>query len=64
MIDDQQEKIKKAIMGTFIWSFKKGDNIIYNFGVLWELYSAKKVTHYTKKELYNKPRCLRILARR
>jgi len=44
----------EKITGTFIWTFKKGDNIIYNFDILWALYEAKK--HYTgDKSLYNKP---------
>jgi len=53
-----KEKDKKIlaekIAGVFIWTFKKGDNIIYNFNILWALYEAKK--HYTGDEtLYNKP---------
>src|SRR3989338_10018001 len=46
--------LRDKITGTFIWTFKKGDNIIYNFDILWALYEAKK--YYTgNKNLFNKP---------
>ena len=39
-----------------MWSFKKGDNIVYNYKILWELYEAKNTAAYNhKKQLYNKP---------
>ena len=44
--------LRDKITGTFIWTFKKGDNIIYNFDILWALYEAKK--YYTgNKNLFN-----------
>lgn len=52
--EKDKEILIEKITGTFIWTFKKGDNIIYNFDILWALYEAKK--HYTgNKSLYNKP---------
>lgn len=32
----------EMITNSFMWSFKKGDNIIYNLNVLWVLYRAQK----------------------
>ena len=37
---------------SFVWNFKHGDNIIYNFEILQELYNVKKVT---KNNILNKP---------
>ena len=37
----QRNQLTEAITGTFMWSFKKGDNIIYNLEIAWELYEAK-----------------------
>jgi|SRR3989344_6524026 len=52
--DEDKKILTDKITGVFIWTFKKGDNIIYNFDILWSLYEAKK--HYSgKKSLYNKP---------
>jgi hypothetical protein len=62
MTGEQTKKLAEAVTGTFMWSFKKGDNIIYNFEVLWELYHAKKISHYTKKERLNKPIILILVA--
>lgn len=39
---------------TFIWSFKVGDNIVYNFQILSLLYK-KKEQDSADKDLYNKP---------
>ena len=36
-----------------MWSFKKGDNIIYNLEVAWELYEA--IARSADKRKYNKP---------
>lgn len=36
-----------------MWSFKKGDNIIYNLEIAWELYEAK--ARSVDKRKYNKP---------
>lgn len=49
----QRNQLTEAITGTFIWSFKKGDNIIYNLEIVWELYEAK--ARSTDKRKYNKP---------
>jgi hypothetical protein len=62
MTDEQKKKLARAITGTFMWSFKKGDNIIYNFEVLWELYRAKKSAHPVYKSYFNKPIILIIVA--
>lgn len=50
---DQRNQLSDAITGTFMWSFKKGDNIVYNFEVVWELYEAK--SRSADKRKYNKP---------
>ena len=56
MTPDQRHNFEQAVTGTFMWSFKKGDNIVYNYEMLWELYSAKHaVSEKYKKRLYNKP---------
>jgi len=36
----QRLAAKNAITGTFIWTFKKGDNIIYNYDIVWSIYQA------------------------
>lgn len=54
MTDTHKEIFSEKLTNTFIWTFKKGDNIIYNVDILWALYEAKK--HYIgNKNLYNKP---------
>lgn len=53
MTPRQREKLTEVITGTFMWSFKKGDNIIYNLEIIWELYGAKN--RATRKNMYNKP---------
>lgn len=55
MDDSQKEFISKVIF-TFIWDFKNGDNIIYNFDVLYELYKQRtKITPDWRKCRLNKP---------
>lgn len=49
----QRNQLTEAITGTFMWSFKKGDNIIYNLEIAWELYEAK--ARSVDKRKYNKP---------
>jgi hypothetical protein len=49
----QRDQLTEAITGTFMWSFKKGDNIVYNLEIVWELYEAK--SRSTDKRKYNKP---------
>jgi len=53
MNSNQRIQLTKAITDTFMWSFKKGDNIIYNLEIVWELYNAKAKSN--DKEKYNKP---------
>jgi hypothetical protein len=56
MNQEQRAKVEKAITGTFMWSFKKGDNIVYNFEIVWELYNAKNNTvGWSNKSKFNKP---------
>lgn len=61
-IKEKDKKIlQNKITGVFIWDFKKGDNIIYNFEILKALYEAKK--HYKgNKILYNKPITIIIIS--
>jgi len=53
MSPTQRDQLIEAITGTFMWSFKKGDNIIYNMEIVWELYEGK--SRSTDKRKYNKP---------
>lgn len=53
MTPTQRDQLTEAITGTFMWSFKKGDNIVYNLEVVWGLYNAKAVSADGRK--YNKP---------
>lgn len=53
MTSAQRDQLTEAITGTFMWSYKKGDNIIYNLEVVWELYEAK--ARSVDKRKYNKP---------
>jgi hypothetical protein len=48
------EQLNEAINNTFMWSFKKGDNIIYNFQILDALYESRK-NIVGKSQLFNKP---------
>jgi hypothetical protein len=52
MLPVQKDLLIEAITGTFMWNFKKGDNIIYNLEVVWELYDARSKS--TDKDKYNK----------
>jgi hypothetical protein len=52
---DEYDRVGRAITGTFMWSFKKGDNIVYNFDIIWELYRARRAATATHKHKYNKP---------
>ncbi|MCX6793402.1 MAG: hypothetical protein NTY12_05295 [Candidatus Falkowbacteria bacterium] len=60
-----KEKDKKIlqnkITGVFIWDFKKGDNIIYNFEILKALFEAKK-NYKNDGLLYNKPITIIIIS--
>jgi len=54
LTEKSKKILEEKITDVFIWTFKKGDNIVYNFDILWALYEAKK--HYGgNKILYNKP---------
>lgn len=61
MNKQQIDILTNKITNTFIWNFKKGDNIIYNFQILWALYEAK---FYYKgdKCLFNKPITITIIS--
>ncbi len=52
MTPAQRSQLTEAITGTFMWSFKKGDNIMYNLEIVWEQYEAKARSIDKKK--YNK----------
>lgn len=56
-----KEDMTKAL-STFIWTFKKGDNIIYNFEILEALYSSKQKAYLNEKKLFNKPIILIIIS--
>lgn len=58
-MNKNQHGILTDVVFTFIWSFKKGDNIIYNFEILFELYESKRAT---KSQYFNKPIILIIAA--
>lgn len=45
----------KSIIFKFIWSFKKGDNILYNYSILIQLYEAREEAEQDTKILFNKP---------
>lgn len=60
-ISKKYKNIISEKIGTFIWTFKKGDNIVYNFEILWALYEAKKY-HTENKQLYNKPIIIIIIS--
>ncbi len=61
MTSSERDLISKAIF-TFIWSFKKGDNILYNMEILWTLYDAKNDSPPLRKMHFNKPIMLVIVA--
>ena len=58
-MNEEPSDISKIIF-SFIWSFKKGDNILYNFSILDEVYSARQKS--IRKHLYAKPIILIIAA--
>jgi len=62
MIEPREWSIREAVF-TFIWSFKKGDNIDYNFLVLEQLYGARNPCGAQDgKSLFNKPIIVTIVA--
>jgi len=61
MNKEERELVESAITGTVMWSFKKGDNIVYNFEILWELYRARSAAQ-AQKQYYDKPITLLIVA--
>ena len=56
MTQEQQDLFATAVTGTFMWNFKKGDDIVYNYDVIWALYEARSavVSQHAKVKL-NKP---------
>src|SRR5260221_2157791 len=53
MTKQQLSQLVDMTNNTFIWEFKNGDNIIYNFEILWALYESR--LHTDRAELFNKP---------
>ncbi len=47
-------------MSEFIWTFKHGDNIMYNFEILAALYKARK--NVTNVNIFNKPITITIVS--
>lgn len=58
-MNDTQRNVLTDLVFSFIWNFKKGDNIIYNFEVLFQLYKSKKILN---SKYLNKPTILIIAA--
>ena len=50
----------KVQLDKFIWTFKRGDNIMYNFEILAALYKARK--NFTKVDVFNKPITITIVS--
>lgn len=48
-----KDKRSILITATFIWEFKKGDNIVYNFDILEELYRGRSLSK--NPDLFIKP---------
>jgi len=61
-MNEQKESNLETIIFSFIWSFKKGDNILYNLNILNELYDSKRRSTNNKKLFYNKPIILILAA--
>lgn len=51
-----------SVLSIFIWTFKKGDNILYNFDILNVLCKNKNNAPLTEKKFYNKPITLIIIS--
>jgi len=49
MLTSKQTIIVREIIGSFIWTFKKGDNIEYNLEILSTLYKARGIARNTKQ---------------
>jgi hypothetical protein len=56
---DDLEKVNQELF-TFVWDFKHGDNIMYNFEVLRSLYFAKAAD--PKPSLLNKPITISVVS--
>lgn len=47
--------VANAITDTFMWSFKKGDNIEYNYEIVWSMYEARDHAKNTSsRSMFNK----------
>lgn len=57
-----EEQFMRDTIFTFIWSFKKGDNVVYNFRILRSLYEAQSRAGMGEKGLLNKPIVVIIVA--
>ncbi len=60
MTSAQKDQLTEAITGTFMWSFKKGDNIVYNLEIAQELYRARATS--ADKSKYNKPLLITLVS--
>lgn len=58
-MNDTQREVLTDVVFSFIWNYKKGDNIIYNFEILFELYRSKNTLN---SRYLNKPIVLIIAA--
>jgi hypothetical protein len=61
-MSEEDDQFMRDTIFTFIWSFKKGDNILYNFAILRSLYRAQEAAHIAEKSLFNKPIIVIIVA--
>lgn len=61
MLTPKQTIIVREILGAFIWTYKKADNIEYNIDILSTLYKARKIARKTK-HYFNKPIVIIIAA--
>lgn len=60
MTSAQKDQLTEAITDTFMWNFKKGDNIVYNLEIAQELYRARATS--ADKSKYNKPLLITLVS--
>jgi hypothetical protein len=56
------KKEVSIFLSEFIWNFKLGDNIAYNFKILFLLYKNKDNSNKEEKKLYNKLVCVILVS--
>lgn len=61
-MSEEDDQFMRDTIFTFIWSFKKGDNLLYNFAVLRSLYTAQSAAEPGDKSFFNKPITVIIVA--